>query len=64
MGNETKPTSFLQARVNRRRMLGIAAGGAATGILAACGSSKATDTPKAAATSASRAARPRRARPS
>lgn len=50
MSNESKQTSFLQARINRRRMLGIAAGGAVTGILAACGSSSATSTPKAGAT--------------
>ncbi len=48
MSSESNVASFLQARVNRRRMLGIAAGGAAIGILAACGGSKATDTPKAA----------------
>ena len=48
MGNEPNLASFLQARVNRRRMLGIAAGGAAAGILAACGWSSATATPKAA----------------
>jgi raffinose/stachyose/melibiose transport system substrate-binding protein len=53
VGNETNLASFLQARVNRRRMLGIAAGGAAVGILAACGGSGATDTPKAAASASS-----------
>ena len=53
MGNGSKQPSFLQARMNRRRMLGIAAGGAATGILVACGSSSATDTPKAAAAATS-----------
>jgi ABC-type glycerol-3-phosphate transport system substrate-binding protein len=49
-------SKFLAMRVNRRRMLGIAAGGAATGILAACGSSSATATPKAAATTSGGAA--------
>ena len=49
MGNESKHRSFLEARLNRRRMLGVAAGGAATGILAACGSGgTATNTPVAA----------------
>ncbi len=53
MGNESKQTSFLQARVNRRRVLGIAAGGAVAGILAACGGSAATSTPKAGAATTS-----------
>ncbi|MDQ6905863.1 MAG: extracellular solute-binding protein [Chloroflexota bacterium] len=58
MSNESKYQSFLTARVNRRRMLGIAAGGAVTGILAACGSSNATDTPKAGASTTSGGAAP------
>ncbi len=59
MSNESKHPSFLTARMNRRRMLGIAAGGAVTGILAACGSSSATSTPKAgAATTSSGGAAP------
>jgi len=49
---------FLAARLNRRRVLGIAAGGAVAGILAACGSSKATDTPKAGAATTSGGAAP------
>jgi len=53
VGNESKQTSFLQARVNRRRVLGIAAGGAVAGILAACGGSAATSTPKAGAATTS-----------
>jgi ABC-type glycerol-3-phosphate transport system substrate-binding protein len=39
-------------RLSRRAMLGGIAGSAAAAILAACGSSKATDTPKPAATTA------------
>ncbi len=39
-------------RLNRRALLGGIAGGAAAAILAACGSSKATETPKPAATTA------------
>lgn len=58
MDNASNRAAFLQARVNRRRMLGIAAGGAMTGILAACGSSKATDTPKAGAATTSGGAAP------
>ncbi|MCA1724882.1 MAG: hypothetical protein LC748_11660, partial [Thermomicrobia bacterium] len=58
MSNESKQTSFLQARVNRRRVLGIAAGGAMAGILAACGGSAATSTPKAGATTTSGGAAP------
>jgi len=53
MSNESQHASFLQTRVNRRRMLGIAAGGAVTEILAACGSSTATNTPKAGAATTS-----------
>ena len=34
MGNQSNHASFLQMRLNRRRMLNLAAGGAAVGILA------------------------------
>lgn len=59
MSDQSNHAPLLQMRLNRRRMLNLAAGGAAVGILAACGSSKATDTPKAgAATSSSGGAAP------
>ena len=45
-------------RLSRRAMLGGIAGSVATAILAACGGSKATDTPSAAATTASNATSP------
>lgn len=44
---------LLGKRLNRRTLLGGIAGSAAAAILAACGSSKATETPKPAATTAS-----------
>lgn len=51
MSDETK---FLAARLNRRRVLGMTAGGAAVGILTACGSSSSpTEAPKAAGAAAS-----------
>ena len=43
-------------RLNRRAVLGTIAGGAAAAILAACGGSKATDTPQPAGTTATTAA--------
>jgi ABC-type glycerol-3-phosphate transport system substrate-binding protein len=48
MGVESDRKRVLRMRLDRRRLLGMAAGGAAAGILAACGSSEATSTPKPA----------------
>ena len=56
MSSASNQRSFLTARLNRRRVLGMAAGGAVAGILAACGGSSATDTPKAGGTTSGTAA--------
>jgi len=49
MTDITRPTRFA-TRFGRRRALGVAAGGAAVGILAACGANDATTAPGGAAT--------------